>query len=64
MRESIKRGLERLFFSKSYMSWKEYKDRIDFIDMFCFQNQTRLESIANIGGREVYYEEIKWKKKK
>ena len=47
MRETIKRGLERLFFSKSYMSWKEYKDRIDFIDMFCFQQDVRKSNVSN-----------------
>jgi len=37
-------------FNKKYLSWEQYKARINFIDTFHFQEQTRKESIENMSG--------------
>jgi len=41
--------LKRLF-KPTYMSWNEYQKKVDWIDMFMFQQITRRESIKNSPG--------------
>ena len=38
----IKRELFR-----NYLTWEEYKDKIDFIEVFNFQQNTRQQNIKN-----------------
>ncbi len=33
---------------KDYMNWKDYKEKIDFLDTLWFQQRTRRENIANM----------------
>lgn len=35
------------FFRTDYMEWKDYKERVDFIDLFLWQQAVRRESIRN-----------------
>ena len=35
-------------FSKEFIGWDDYKRKIDFIDMFAFQQATRKHNIRNI----------------
>jgi len=37
-----------LFTKKRWMGWEEYQDRIEAIDLFGFQQQTREESLRNL----------------
>ncbi len=36
------------FFRRKYLDWENYKARIDFLDVFYFQQATRKESIRNL----------------
>jgi len=33
----------------SFMSWQDYSTKIEFIDLFEFQQRTRRENIKNLG---------------
>ena len=43
----IPRGLN-MWKKKTYMDWDDYKDKIDFLDVFHFQQKCRREALANI----------------
>ncbi len=43
MMKTIKR-----LFSKRYMSWNEYSERVKFLNMFHWQQSVRRESIKNL----------------
>ncbi len=45
----IKRGFDLLRFTKKgFLSYKNYADRMAFIDTFYFQQETRKQSIKNM----------------
>jgi len=35
-------------FKKEFLDWKSYKKKIDFLDNFYFQQNTRKESVKNL----------------
>ncbi len=43
------KAIKRLF-SRKFIGWDDYKARIDFLDKFNFQQQTRKQSIINMPG--------------
>ena len=47
----IKRGFDLLRFDKKgFISYKNYADKVAFIDRFYFEQKTRKENIKNING--------------
>jgi len=41
-------NLIKRLFNNNYVSWNNYKNKIDFLDEFNFQQQVRKENIKNL----------------
>jgi len=41
-------GVKMFWNKKTFMDWDDYKNRIDFLDVFHFQQKCRREALANI----------------
>ena len=39
--------IKRLLFAREFMKWEAYKEKIDFLEDYRFQQQTRKQSIIN-----------------